>query len=246
ARAAAGLPEVSSALRAGRYDDLERVEGGKQFLSALREYLDEFGWQAESWGLPHIPTWAEDPHTPLLLIARYLDDPNLSPDAAIQRSQHEHDEAMRELESRLSGHELAEMKARLAACEGHVPISEGRATWQLTIIGSVRVPLLALGRKLVQAGVLDDPNDVFFFDVEELKKAALGPSPSYKETAAARKAALAAAVVTDTGDILSHSAICAREYGIPCVAGTQVGTSQIPDGAMVTVDGAEGTVRIEG
>ncbi|TMG00774.1 MAG: hypothetical protein E6I03_10675, partial [Chloroflexi bacterium] len=35
-------------------------------------------------------------------------------------------------------------------------------------------------------------------------------------------------------------------YGIPCVAGTQVGTSQIPDGAMVTVDGAEGTVRIEG
>src|SRR5439155_25207820 len=49
--------------------------------------------------------------------------------------------------------------------------------------------------------------------------------------------ALAAAVVTDTGGILSHSAICAREYGIPCVAGTQVGTSQIPDGAMVTVDG---------
>jgi len=58
--------------------------------------------------------------------------------------------------------------------------------------------------------------------------------------------ALAAAVVTDTGGILSHSAICAREYGIPCVAGTQVGTSQIPDGAMVTVDGAEGIVRIEG
>ena len=191
ARTAAGLPEVSSALRDGRYGDLERVEGGEQFLSSLREYLDEFGWQAESWGLPHIPTWAEDPHTPLLLIARYLDDPNLSPDAAIQRSQREHDEAMRELESRLSGHELAEMKARLAACEGHVPISEGRATWQLTIIGSARVPLLALGRKLVQAGALDDPNDVFFFDMEELKKAALGPSPSYKATAAARKRDLA-------------------------------------------------------
>ncbi|TMB67210.1 MAG: hypothetical protein E6J43_09155 [Chloroflexi bacterium] len=336
ARTAAGLPEVSSALRDGRYDDLERVEGGKQFLSSLREYLDEFGWQAESWGLPHIPTWAEDPHTPLLLIARYLDDPNLSPDVAIQRAQREHDDAMRELESRLSGQELAEMKARLAACEGHVPISEGRATWQLTIIGSARVPLLALGRKLVRAGVLDDPNDVFFFDLEELKEAALGPSPSYKELAAARKAdlarweqldpppflgappaepppgmqpllsrffglgvepskqknvikgngasrgsargrarvirdladadrlqegevlicpttappwtplfALAAAVVTDTGGILSHSAICAREYGIPCVAGTQVGTVQIPDGAMVTVDGAEGIVRIE-
>jgi pyruvate,water dikinase len=57
--------------------------------------------------------------------------------------------------------------------------------------------------------------------------------------------AIAAAVVTDTGGILSHSAICAREYGIPCVAGTKVGTYRIPDGAIVTVDGGAGTVRIE-
>jgi rifampicin phosphotransferase len=57
--------------------------------------------------------------------------------------------------------------------------------------------------------------------------------------------ALAAAVVTETGGILSHSAICAREYGIPCVVGTQVATSRIPDGAIVTVDGNKGTVTIE-
>ena len=57
--------------------------------------------------------------------------------------------------------------------------------------------------------------------------------------------AIAAAVVTDTGGVLSHSAICAREYAIPAVVGTQVGTSRIPDGATVTVDGEKGTVRIE-
>jgi pyruvate,water dikinase len=57
--------------------------------------------------------------------------------------------------------------------------------------------------------------------------------------------AVAAAVVTDTGGVLSHSAICAREYAIPAVVGTQVGTSRIPDGATVTVDGEKGTVRIE-
>jgi pyruvate,water dikinase len=56
---------------------------------------------------------------------------------------------------------------------------------------------------------------------------------------------IAAAVVTDSGGILSHSAICAREYGIPAVVGTQVATSRIPDGAMVLVDGARGTVTIE-
>jgi pyruvate,water dikinase len=58
--------------------------------------------------------------------------------------------------------------------------------------------------------------------------------------------AIAAAVVTDTGGVLSHSAICAREYAIPCVVATQVATKLIPDGAMVTVDGIQGVVTIEG
>ena len=54
----------------------------------------------------------------------------------------------------------------------------------------------------------------------------------------------AAAIVTNQGGVLSHAAIEAREYGIPCVTGTEAGTQRIPDGATVTVDGLEGTVRI--
>ncbi len=57
--------------------------------------------------------------------------------------------------------------------------------------------------------------------------------------------AVAAAVVTDAGGVLSHAAIAAREYGIPCVTGTRDGTRRIPDGAMVTVDSSEGIVRID-
>jgi hypothetical protein len=97
---------------------------------------------------------------------------------------------MQELESGLSGEELAELKAKLAACEGHVAISEGRAMWQLIIVGSFRVPFLALGSKLVEAGALSDPNDVFFLDLEELKEAARARSESYKAITAARKALL--------------------------------------------------------
>ena len=54
----------------------------------------------------------------------------------------------------------------------------------------------------------------------------------------------AAAIVTNQGGVLSHAAIEAREYGVPCVTGTQFGTERIPDGATVTVDGLAGTVRI--
>lgn len=57
--------------------------------------------------------------------------------------------------------------------------------------------------------------------------------------------ATVAAVVADTGGVLSHCAIVAREYGIACVVGTQVGTRTITDGAVLTVDGARGTVRVQ-
>jgi len=57
--------------------------------------------------------------------------------------------------------------------------------------------------------------------------------------------AVAAAVVTDSGGVLSHSAIVAREYGLPCVVGTTSGTRRIADGQRITVDGTAGTVTIE-
>jgi phosphohistidine swiveling domain-containing protein len=56
--------------------------------------------------------------------------------------------------------------------------------------------------------------------------------------------AIAGAVVTDTGGILSHSAVVAREYGIPAVVGANSATTAIRDGDIVEVDGDAGTVRV--
>jgi rifampicin phosphotransferase len=56
--------------------------------------------------------------------------------------------------------------------------------------------------------------------------------------------ASAGALVTDTGGILSHAAIVAREYGLPAVVGCDVATSAIRDGARVEVDGDAGSVRV--
>lgn len=57
--------------------------------------------------------------------------------------------------------------------------------------------------------------------------------------------ATAAGVVADSGGILSHCAIVAREYRIPAVVGTAVATQTIRDGMKLTVDGSRGIVRIE-
>ncbi len=56
--------------------------------------------------------------------------------------------------------------------------------------------------------------------------------------------ATAAAIVTDEGGVLSHSAVVAREYHIPAVVGTGHATSAFQDGQLLEVDGYGGTVRV--
>jgi pyruvate,water dikinase len=56
--------------------------------------------------------------------------------------------------------------------------------------------------------------------------------------------ATAAAVVTDTGGVLSHCAVVAREYRIPAVVGVGMATQVIRDGQMIEVDGDTGQIHI--
>ena len=58
--------------------------------------------------------------------------------------------------------------------------------------------------------------------------------------------AYAAAVVVDTGGEMSHAAVVAREFGIPCVVNTVTGSSALRTGHVLEVDGATGRVtRVE-
>jgi pyruvate,water dikinase len=303
-------------------------------MRELRAYLDDYGWRAVTWGEIHLPTWAEEPVIPLGLIARYLSDPDHAPAMALKRAVRQREAAITETEAQLSPDNLQHFRGLLKAARMHVPISENRAMWQLISAGVLRIPLLALGRKLVAEDRLTAPDDIFFLTQEEAIELAegrplvgldgtirqrradlerwgslmpprsLGAAPpqvlytmtrrffgyGVEQTADSRIVsgigaskgvlravarvvmdladadklrpgevlvcpstappwtplfAIAGAVVTDSGGVLSHSAIAAREYGIPAVVGTNVATQRIPDGAAVTVDGAQGMVRIE-
>lgn len=52
------------------------------------------------------------------------------------------------------------------------------------------------------------------------------------------------ALVTDSGGILSHSAIIAREYQIPAVVATGNSTDLLKDGQLVSVNGEDGVVEL--
>ncbi len=53
---------------------------------------------------------------------------------------------------------------------------------------------------------------------------------------------VAAAVITETGGLLSHAAIVAREHGLPAVLAIPDATTTLPDGALVAVDGSSGRI----
>jgi pyruvate,water dikinase len=52
------------------------------------------------------------------------------------------------------------------------------------------------------------------------------------------------ALVTDTGGVLSHAAIIAREFGIPAVVATGNATHLFTDDQILLVDGDAGCVEV--
>jgi phosphoenolpyruvate synthase/pyruvate phosphate dikinase len=51
-------------------------------------------------------------------------------------------------------------------------------------------------------------------------------------------------LITDSGGVLSHGAIVAREMNLPAVMGTKGATTLIVDGQLVTINGTTGVITL--
>ena len=326
-------PAVVQALQAAGPQSMEGVPACGPFLTALAAFIEDYGDSALTWFETHGVTWREDPAPVYQLVAAALKDSRAPAGAsAAERREKMLDECL----GQLSGSEQALLQTLAADAADYVPIIEGRARWQVALAGSMRRPILALGNRLVENGVLQAPGDIFYLHMTELADAADGtvlprdviaqrmadmerwkdlvpplslglpvvreqlrrnpmmrylwgvPDDAVEGAREVRGAgasrgiatgravvvldladaerleqgdilvcpftappwtplfAIAGAIVTNTGGVLSHAAIEAREYAVPCVVGTGNGTRIIPDGAQVTVDGSSGVVTIHG
>ena len=122
----------------------------------------------------------------------------------------------------------------LSQMEDQLSESTTAPTWSLMVAGLAASP----GRYEGWARVVREAEDF-----RKLRKGdvlvAPTTSPAYNVILP-----MIGAVVTDRGGALSHSAIVAREFGIPAVVGTDQATSRIPDGARILVDGDRGFVAV--
>jgi nucleoside-diphosphate-sugar epimerase/phosphohistidine swiveling domain-containing protein len=140
---------------------------------------------------------------------------------------------------------VARRRAEQRRLAGLVPPAAFSGSWQ---VSTALVTVLAAGETLEGLGVcggrvrgrvrivrpetIDDlePGEILVAEVTDV-----GYTVAFS---------YAAAVVTELGGPMSHAAVVAREFGIPCVVDAQGATRRLPPGALVEVDGSSGEIRV--
>ncbi|MBA3944144.1 MAG: hypothetical protein H0X37_06220 [Herpetosiphonaceae bacterium] len=345
-RKALSSPEVRATIERTAPDAVARAlsqfPAGQDFLAALQAYLEEYGRRGTRYFEVIDPGWIEDPAPVFKNLKDYLQQPTREPEAERTALIAEREQLLAETRARLTAHlpgVAGQFEFLLKAAQTATVMQEDHGFWiDFRTMYEARRVLLEWGHRFAAAGVVEQPDDVFYLTFAELHDTAeaemqrdlrrlvggrraemayfgtitpppalgtpppatvvddpvahmaamfFGSPPAAQEQpdivrgsagsagqvrgrarvvrtlAEAGKLqpgdvlvapttsplwtplfATVAAVVTDTGGVLSHCALVAREYGIPAVIGTGTGTTIIRDGQMIEVDGSAGIVRI--
>jgi pyruvate,water dikinase len=149
---------------------LQATERGRRFIAErVVPYQHEFGWHAV-WSHEFIfPTVREQMEPVLELVRGYLVTGYEYP-VAIGTMKRDIEAASREILDGLSGDALEQMRAANAVNLRMAPLTPDHHFYiDQGANAHLRLVLLAVGRKLVEAGRLDEPDDVLFLRYNELR-----------------------------------------------------------------------------
>ena len=166
--------EIGKAFSSGEgdeiYEALQGTEEGRKFIAErLMPYQREFGWHAV-WSHEFIfPSRFEDPSPVLDVVKGYFDSDYDYP-SAVKHLADDIKAASEQLLEGLEGEDLEKMSAaneinlKMAPLtpDHHFYIDQGTNA-------HVRVVLVCIGKKLVEAGALDEPEDIVFLKYNELR-----------------------------------------------------------------------------
>jgi len=166
--------DIGAAFAAGAGDQiheaLQGTERGRRFVEeSLRPYQREFGWHAV-WSHEFIfPSRYEDPSPVLDVIKGYLDSDYDYP-AAVKHLADDIAAASDELLEGLEGESLEKLRAANEINLNMAPLTPDHHFYiDQGTNAHLRVVLVCIGRKLVEIGALDEPDDVMFLKYNELR-----------------------------------------------------------------------------
>ena len=295
-------------IKNGNYQTLKTLSGTEDFHNGVNEFLEKFGHMSDRTGVFDTVPWRETPDLMLDLIVDFK-----KPDESEAQK-------IRYKELTLKGMHGMMLETFYHRARQFRLFREMYSSLYTYTLMLFRVYYVAIGDRLVERGMLDSREDIYYLYDEEVRAFATGKASGadFKDLVSERKQkmercehailpqviygnepppiviqsdkklagtptargyytgttkvvrgindfkklvqgdvlvipysdvgwlplfAKAGAVIAESGGMLSHSSIIAREYGIPAVVSVN-GALQLVDGLKVSVDGYSGEVHI--
>jgi pyruvate,water dikinase len=163
--------------------DLWEVSRGRL---GMGDFLRTWGYQGPLQGELSAVVWREDPAPVERLLATYRGQPDdASPTSGVADRIAARDAAERLLVAAVAPSRRPGMRAALMVARAYVPLRNvGKASIQL-VFDVARVGARQIGQELTAGGLLDDPDDVFFLTIPEIRGE---PPDNARELVAFRRA----------------------------------------------------------
>ena len=168
-------PELKKAFEGDTASDvLNRLRGsaaGRGFLDKeLATYQQDFGYKA-IWSHEFVfPTWKENPAPIIEAIRGYLETDYDYP-KTINAVKKDLESAVGELLDGVKGDQLQKLKGALDLCMSMSPLTPDHHFYvDQGTNAHLRLVLVAIGRRLLEEGVLHDPEDTIFLLYNELRR----------------------------------------------------------------------------
>lgn len=167
---------------------LELTEAGKRWLGEFHKFLDEYGWRTiENWDASH-PTWIEKPGQVLPSIRRFMTAPTFPVDEAKPGLIENRLKAEKEVLSRVPA-EKRDAFAKMMRAAQWAGVCDEEHPFYTENYGNAlaRCVTKEIGKRFVKAGVIDDPQDIYYMLPEEIGVRILGRFPAQKLVAIRKK-----------------------------------------------------------
>ena len=156
---------------------LEGTEAGRKWKKDFHEFLKEEGWRMVRMMDFNEPYWLEDPSAAISVIQNLVKK-GVGYDLDEVRSKlvKEREKATKELLKKVPDNEKEWFKALINLAGKSSSYSEEHDLYcELYLHALVRRGLLGIGRRLVQAGTIDRPDDTLFLNPDEIEQVMLAP-----------------------------------------------------------------------
>jgi len=152
---------------------LEDSTAGREWLKEYRDFLEVHGWRNErmlDWATPN---WLEKPSLGIPLIKVAITSRGAyTMDERRERAIREREEAEKEVLAKVPAEQRGWFSALMKAAQKAGYWSEDHTYYcELYGHGMGRWITREIGRRFAQAGVIDDPEDVYFLIADEIEKA---------------------------------------------------------------------------